>query len=288
MLLSSMTYDQIYHEIVKDFRDMKAYYDVQIKAAVSKSALKAKCYPLVTQHSYTHPQSKNKYFYISIVKKRSLRDNPEVTVYCEYEGKYGKEILTIAPSKDRLTFQPVLLICIFETHFFKRYFERFLVDITEERDKIKTFLIRNEGSYDIGSSSVSINELLKDDSEYLDSAWLNLDGLCLGKIYNENRNIIIYKTFVSLSELHPKQLERVLHDYITMLAMRGYTDNPQCTKSINETYTNAIGRFHDILQGDNQMTSEERFQMYLQEYNNACDNLRKFVIMPIINTKKSH
>lgn len=283
MLLSSMTYDQIYHEIVKDFRDMKAYYDVQIKAAVSKSALKAKRYPLVTQHSYTHPQSKNKYFYISIVKKRSLRDNPEVTVYSEFEGKYGKEVITIAPSKDRLTFQPVLLICIFQAHFFKRYFERFLVDITEERDKIKTFLIRNAGAYDIGSKSVSINELLKDNSELIDSAWLNLDGLCLGKVYNENRNIIIYKTFVSLSELHPKQLERVLHEYITMIAQRGYTDNPQCTKSINETYTNAIGRFHDILQGDNQMTSEERFQMYLQEYNKVCDDLRKYIIMPVIN-----
>ena len=262
---------------------MKAYYDVRIKAVVSKSALKAKRYPLVTQHSYIHPQSKNKYSYISIVKKRSLRDNPEVTVYCEYEGKYGKEIITIAPSKDRTTFQPVLLICIYEAHFFKRYFERFLKGITEEHNKIKTFFIRNAGGYDIGSTSVSINELLKDDSEHLDSAWLNLDGLCLGKIYNENRNIIIYKTFISLSELHPKQLERVLHEYITMIAKRGYMDNPQCVKSIEEIYTNAIRRFRDILQGESHMTDKERFQLYLQEYNNACDNLRKFIIMPVVS-----
>ena len=278
-----MSYEEIYHEIKKEFRDMKAYYDVRIKAVVSKSALKAKRYPLVTQHSYIHPQSKNKYSYISIVKKRSLRDNPEVTVYCEYEGKYGKEIITIAPSKDRTTFQPVLLICIYEAHFFKRYFERFLKGITEEHNKIKTFFIRNAGGYDIGSTSVSINELLKDDSEHLDSAWLNLDGLCLGKIYNENRNIIIYKTFISLSELHPKQLERVLHEYITMIAKRGYMDNPQCLKSIEEIYTNAIRRFRDILQGESHMTDKERFQLYLQEYNNACDNLRKFIIMPVVS-----
>lgn len=283
MLLSTMSYEEIYHEMKKEFRDMKAYYDVRIKAAVSKSALKAKRYPLVTQHSYIHPQSKNKYSYISIVKKRSLRDNPEVTVYCEYEGKYGKEIITIAPSKDRTTFQPVLLICIYEAHFFKRYFERFLKGITEEHNKIKTFFIRNAGGYDIGSTSVSINELLKDDSEHLDSAWLNLDGLCLGKIYNENRNIIIYKTFISLSELHPKQLERVLHEYITMIAKRGYMDNPQCEKSIEEIYTNAIRRFRDILQGESHMTDKERFQLYLQEYNNACDNLRKFIIMPVVS-----
>ena len=283
MLLSTMSYEEIYHEIKKEFRDMKAYYDVRIKAVVSKSALKAKRYPLVTQHSYIHPQSKNKYSYISIVKKRSLRDNPEVTVYCEYEGKYGKEIITIAPSKDRTTFQPVLLICIYEAHFFKRYFERFLKGITEEHNKIKTFFIRNAGGYDIGSTSVSINELLKDDSEHLDSAWLNLDGLCLGKIYNENRNIIIYKTFISLSELHPKQLERVLHEYITMIAKRGYMDNPQCVKSIEEIYTNAIRRFRDILQGESHMTDKERFQLYLQEYNNACDNLRKFIIMPVVS-----
>lgn len=279
MLLYTMTYEQIYHEIKREFREVKAYYDVQIKAIVSKSALKAKRYPLITQHSYTHPQSKNKYSYLSIVKKRSLRDNPEVTVYCEYEGKYGKEIITIAPKKDILTQQYNLCMCVFNAHFFKRYYERFLKEEMLEREKIAIFLIRNSGALELGSDLVSIKELEKDDVGLLNTSLLNLDGLCLGKKSNENRNIIIYKTFVSLSELYQKQYERVMREYIRMIAMQGCMDNPHLSKSINQLYMSAAQQLHDILLGKNEITNEERIQKYLEEYNKACENLSKYIIL---------
>lgn len=279
MLLSTMTYEQIYHEIKREFREVRAYYDVQIKAIVSKSALKAKRYPLITQHSYTHPQSKNKYSYLSIVKKRSLRDNPEVTVYCEYEGKKGKEIITIAPKKDILTQQYNLCMCVFNAHFFKRYYERFLKEEMLERERIAIFLIRNSGALELGSDLVSIKELEKDDVGLLNTSLLNLDGLCLGKKSNENRNIIIYKTFVSLSELYQKQYERVLREYIRMIAMQGCMDNPHLSKSINQLYMSAAQQLHDILLGKNEMTNEERIQKYLEEYNNACEALSKYIII---------
>ena len=279
MLLYTMTYEQIYHEIKREIREVKAYYDVQIKAIVSKSALKAKRYPLITQHSYTHPQSKNKYSYLSIVKKRSLRDNPEVTVYCEYEGKYGKEIITIAPKKDILTQQYNLCMCVFNAHFFKRYYERFLKEEMLEREKIAIFLIRNSGALELGSDLVSIKELEKDDVGLLNTSLLNFDGLCLGKKSNENRNIIIYKTFVSLSELYQKQYERVMREYIRMIAMQGCMDNPHLSKSINQLYMSAAQQLHDILLGKNEITNEERIQKYLEEYNKACEALSKYIII---------
>lgn len=274
-----MTYEQIYHEIKRDFREVKAYYDVQIKAIVSKSALKAKRYPLITQHSYTHPQSKNKYSYLSIVKKRSLRDNPGVTVFCEYEGKKGKEIITIAPKKDILTQQYNLCMCVFNAHFFKRYYERFLKEEMLEREKIAIFLIRNSGALELGSDLVSIKELEKDDVGLLNTSLLNLDGLCLGKKSNENRNIIIYKTFVSLSELYQKQYERVMREYIRMIAMQGCTDNPHLSNAINQLYMCAAQQLRDILLGKNEMTNEERIQKYLEEYNKACEALSKYIIL---------
>lgn len=136
MLLSTMTYEQIYREIGKDLRDVKAYYDINLKEKVSKEAKRAPRYPFRTFNTYTHPKSKNKYSYLSIVKKRDWHDNPEVTLFCEYEGKKGKEIITIAFKRDILTQKNNLMLSVFQAHFFKRYSERFIKDEQLEKDKI--------------------------------------------------------------------------------------------------------------------------------------------------------
>ena len=279
MLLSTMSYEQIYREIKKDFRDVKAYYDDALKEKVFKEAKRSLRYPFRKLDTYTHPKSQNKYSYLSIVKKRSHRNKLEVTVFCEYEAQWGKEIITIAFKKDILTQQNKLFLSIFQAHFFKRYYERFIHDEQSERDKIAIFLIRNAGALRLGSNVVSDNERAKDDPDYIDTGLLNLDGLCLGKVCNENRNIYIYKTFIALNELHQNQLEKVMHEYIRMVAEQGCRDNPQCSKSINEFYTNAIKQFKEILLGDNQMTDEERIRKYLEEYNKACKALSKYIII---------
>ena len=280
MLLSTMSYEQIYREIKKDFCDVKAYYDDTLKEKVFKEAKRSLRYPFRKLDTYTHPKSKNKYSYLSIVKKRSWWDKPEVTVFCEYEGRRGKEIITIALKRDIRTRQTSLLLSVFQAHFFKRYYERFIHDEQSERDKIAIFLIRNAGALRLGSNVVSDNERAKDDSEYIDTGLLNLDGLCLGKVYNENRNIYIYKTFIALNELHQNQFEKVMHEYIRMVAEQGCRDNPQCCKSINEFYMNAVKQFREILLGDNQMTDKVRTQKYLEEYNKACETLiSKYVII---------
>lgn len=279
MLLSTMSYKEIYREILKDFRDVKEYYDVAIKAKVCKSAQKSRVYPWRHFDFYTHPKSQNKYTYLTIIKKRAWWNNPEVTVFCEYEGKGGKEIITMAPKKDIMTSRYKLVISVFQAHFFKRYYERFIKDEQTEQYKIALFLSRNAGALQLGSKIVSYNEQIKEDSEYYNSALLNLDGLCLGKISKENPNIFIYKTFIPLDRLYQKQLEQVMHEYLRMIALRGGEDNPHCRKTIEDTYNNAARRFHDILLGNNQMTNQERIQTYLEEYNKTCDILRKYIII---------
>ena len=42
---------------------------------------------------------------------------------------------------------------------------------------------------------------------------------------------------------------------------------------------NAVKHLHDILLGKNEMTNEERIQKYLEEYNKACKNLSKYIIL---------
>ena len=279
MLLSNMTYEEIYREIRDDFRDVRDYYDKVLRPNLCKRACKSSKYPWRNIEGYTHPKSKNNYVYFSIVKKHSLWESPEVTVFCDYEGKYGKEIITIAIWKDRKTFQDALVISVFQAHFFKRYFERFIKDDTAEADKIIIFLARNAYSLPLSAEAVSAKELLKDEPGYINTAMLNLDGLCLGKIRNENRNIIIYKTFLPFDELHHNQNEKVFPEYIRMMATHACADYPHCAKTINDMYMTAARNLHEIAQGDNHMTEEERYRAFMKEYSTACHALSKYIII---------
>ena len=274
-----MTYEQIYREISHDFRDVLNYYEHTIKPKVCKSAQKSKLYPWRKFDFYIHPKSRNNYVYFSIVKKHSLWETPECTVFCDYEGKYGKEIITMAIWKDRITFRDTIIINIFQAHFFKRYFERFIKDERAENDKIMIFLARNSYAIQISSDAVSQNERLKDEPGYIDTALLNLDGLCIGKVSKENRNIIIYKTFIPFDELYAIQNEKVLPEYIRMLADMGCCDYPQCKETIFTMYNESAKKQRDILLGDNPMNREERFQTYLKEYTTTCRKLRKYIII---------
>ena len=274
-----MTYEQIYREISHDFRDVLNYYERTIKPKVCKSAQKSKLYPWRKFDFYTHPKSRNNYVYFSIVKKHSLWKDPEPTLFCEYEGKGGKEIITAAIWKDRRTFQPTLMLSVFQPHFFQRYMERFLKNNELEYDKIAIFLARNAGALQISSEAVSAKELLKDEPGYNNAALLNLDGLCLGKVSRENPNIYIYKTFIPFDELFDKQNEKVFPEYIRMLADQGASDYPQCRETIYAIYNESAKRQRDILLGDNPMNRDERFQAYLKEYTTTCHELRKYIIL---------
>jgi len=280
MILSTMTYEEIYREIRNDFRDVLDYYNKTLKPKVCKEALKCpqNLYPWRKFDYYTHPKSKNKYVFFSIVKKHSLWKEPEPTLFCEYEGKYGKEIITAAIGKDRRTFQPTLILSVFQPHFFQRYLERFLKSNEFEFDKIAIFLARNAGAIQISSEAVSAKELLKDEPGYNNTALLNLDGLCLGKVSIENHNVIIYKTFIPFDELFWKQNEKVLPEYLRMLADLGAVDYPQCQERIYTIYNESAKRQRDILLGDNPMNREERLQAYLKEYSTTCHELIKYVI----------
>lgn len=279
MILSTMTYEEIYREISHDFRDVLDYYKKTLKPKVCKSSQKSSVYPWRKFDYYIHPKSHNQYVYFSIVKKHSLWESPECVTFCEYEGKFGKEIITIAIWKDHITFKPTIIINVFQAHFFKRYFERFIKDNRAEVDKIGIFLARNAYSLPLGADAVSANELLKDEPGYINTAMLNLDGLCLGKISNENRNIYIFKTFVPFEELNQAQNEKVLPEYIRMLAIQGCQDYPQCANNINDMYMDAARKFYDIIHEESGLTNEERLRLYFEEYTKACHELYQYIIV---------
>ena len=277
MILNTMTYEQIHREIANDFRDVLDYYKRSLATKVSKLACKSPFYPFRRFEFYTHPKSRNNYTYFCIVNKHSLWKNPEVVVFCEYEGKFGKEIITVAVGNDHMTGRQILYTSVFQAHFFKRYYERFIKDERSEYDKIAIFLARNAGALPLGKEAVSVNE--PEEPGYNNVALLNIDGLCLGKRSIENHGIIIYKTFVPLNELYQAQYEKVLPQYMQMVFHRACTDNPHCVKTLEAIAADGVAKCNDIIHGDNTLTAEEKIRGYFQAYQDMCQELGKYIII---------
>ena len=281
MLISSMTYEEIYRAIRRDFQDVLDHYRQIVKIAVGKKALKvAKSrYPFRKVDAWEHPESHNIYYYLTIIKKRSLWDKPEVTVFCEVERNDGKEIIVPAVGKNINTFRDALIISVFQPHFLKRYAERFIADENFKDDRVMYLLIRNAYALSLGEKLASNKELQTIDPELSNDSLLNFDGLCLGKRSKENNNIIIYKTFVPINQLYPKQYEVVMHEYLQIYYTAACRDYPQCVARINQICDEGIKKIRNILSDENSLTPEEKFKAYVEEYEQTCRKLCEYIIL---------
>ena len=281
MLIASMTYEEIYREIRSDFSDVLERCRQIIKPAIGKLALKtaASRYPVRHVYAWEHPQSHNAYYYLAIVKKHSLWDKPEITVFCEVQRKEGKEIIVPAIGKDIYTFRNEVIISVFQPHFLQRYAERFIDNEEFKEDRVMHFLIRNAYAIALGEKLASVKELQKIDPELSNESLLNFDGLCLGKRSKENRNIIIYKTFVPINQLYPKQYEVVMRQYLQIYYTAACLDYPQCQATIKQICDEGIEKIQSILLGDNSLTTEERLKAYTDEYEQTCRKLCKYIIL---------
>lgn len=281
MLIASMTYEEIYRSIRSDFSDVMERCRQKITPAIGKLARKTadSRYPVRHVYAWEHPQSHNAYFFLAIVKKHSLWDKPEITIFCEVERKEGKEIIVPAIGKDINTFRNALIINVFQPHFLQRYAERFIDNEEFKEDRVMYFLIRNAYAIALGEKLASNKELQKLDPELSNESLLNMDGLCLGKRSKENSNIIIYKTFVPLNQLYLSQLEAVMRQYLPIYYTAACLDYPQCKATIKQICDEGIEKMQKILLGDSSLTQVERLIAYTDEYEQTCEKLRDYIIL---------
>lgn len=281
MFLSTMTYKEIYRGIRNDFRDVLDHYKLKVQPAIGKLARKTAnpLYPIRKVYGWEHPISHNAYFYLTIVKKHSLWDKPEVTIFCEVERKEGKEIIVPAIGGNIYTLHEDLIINVFQPHFLQRYAERFIDNEEFKENRIIYLLIRNAFSISLGEKLASDKELQKIDPELSNESLLNMDGLCLGKRSKENRNIIVYKTFIPLNQLHPQQYFVVMHEYLQIYYIAACKDFPQCKATIHQICDDGITRMQYILSSESSLTPEEKANAYTKEYEQTCRKLCEYIIL---------
>jgi len=282
MFVHSMTYEEIYREIRSDFGDVMEHFKQVVKPAIGKLARKTadSRYPVRHVYGWEHPKSHNAYFFLAIVKKHSLWDKPEATIFCEVERKEGKEIIVPAIGGNIYTLRDGLIISVFQPHFLQRYAERFIDDEEFKKDRIMYFLIRNAYAISLGEKLASDKELQKIDPELSNESLLNIDGLCLGKRSRENHNIIIYKTFIPINRLHPQQYVVVMREYLQLYYMAACRDYPQCKAVIHQICEDGVKKMQEILTGENSsLKPEERLKAYTDEYERTCNKLCEYIIL---------
>lgn len=276
MLLSTMSYEQMYHEILKDTHELSAVL-VKEEKIFRKLAQRAKLYPYGRIYQWKHPYSHNNYTFFFDVKRHSDWDKMIKTViFTEYDTDDGK--VTVAISMNELT----IGINILSSHFFKRYYERHLSINTQFAPKRKhdvrvEFFLRTTNYLSMGDKLASIKELQKDEPDLINEALLTTEGLLLCKRLKENPNILIYKTYVGLNELFEHQYADVTLNVIHIYFLRAKDDCPRFTQTIEKLYIDGINDINNLW-NDQDLPFDEKQNLRFHRLMDVLDDLSKFFI----------
>ena len=277
MLLSTMTYEEIYQGIIDDSYDLFIAITKKL-SDFQKLAKRARHYPYGRVYSWKHPKSQNNYIYFFEVKRHSDWDKtPRLLTITEIEEKEGKKTIEIARDPDG-----TIRLSIFINHFFQRYYERYLSKYTEftpklAHDLLFAFLIRTSTTMPLGSQLASLKEKEKKDPDFEDEAILTPEGLLQCKRYKKNPNIVLFKTYLSIQDLFEKQYEEVTMNLIHVVYLRACEDSPRYQKGIDKIYLDGIADINKLW-NDPTIPFNEKQEKRMARYGEVLDELYKYII----------
>lgn len=276
MLLSTMTYEQIYREIKNDSPELFATIEKKLpefrKYAKRASGAYGRTY------AWKHPKSQNNYTYFFHIKRHSDWDKtPRLIIFTEYDAPFGKMTITVMRDPNGN-----IRIGIFKSHFFKRYYERNLAQFEEfnndsERDIKISFLIRTSTTMPLGGKLASLREQEKEEPDFINDAYLTPEGLMQCKIYKKNPNIVLFKTYLSVQDLYKGQYEEVLQNAIHVFYLRALNDSPRFQKSIETLYLSGINELNKLL-FDAALPEDEKQKIRMKRYGEIIDEFYKYII----------
>lgn len=276
MLLSTMTYEQIYREIKNDSPELFATIEKKLSEFRKYAKRASGAYGRI--YAWKHPKSQNNYTYFFHIKRHSDWDKaPRLIIFTEYDAPLGKMTITVMrdPSGN-------IRIGIFKPHFFKRYFERNLAQFEEfnndsERDIKISFLIRTSTTMPLGGKLASLREQEKEEPDFINDAYLTPEGLMQCKIYKKNPNIVLFKTYLSVQDLYKGQYEEVLQNAIHVFYLRALNDSPRFQKSIETLYLSGINELNKLL-FDAALPEDEKQKIRMKRYGEIIDEFYKYII----------
>lgn len=275
MILSTMTYEEIYREILKDSPDLFVAIEKRLPEFRKNAKRATGAYGKI--YSWKHPKSQNIYTYFFHIKRHSDWDKtPRLITFTEYDAPVGKMTITVMRDPNGN-----IRIGIFKPHFFTRYKERNLAQFDEfnetESDIKISFLIRTSTTMPLGEKLASLREQEKDEPDFINDALLTPEGLMQCKIYKKNPNIVLFKTFLTVQDLYEKQYEEVLQNTIHVFYLRAINDSPRFKKSIDALYLSGIDELNRLL-FDPTLPENEKQQIRMKRYGEIINEFYKYII----------
>lgn len=267
-----MTYEEIYQAISKEMTDVFTHYEKVVKPKVDRTLKKATIFPKRVTINWKHPKSRNTYIYYIQSNRRGQWNNPFMSVFSEYDGEYGKELLVIVPNP----YKKELLLNVFIQHFYEQYAARFLKENNDYYHIVATYLMRNTRSASMGKDLVSLNEQQTTVPNYTKESMLTIDGLGLGLKSNRG-HIVVYKTFVSFDMLFGNQYQKIWPIYLYFVCSLAIEASPKEGQLINSLYEEGAKKIQQIADEEN-LSKEEKSKLIYQEYERTYLRLVKYIV----------
>ena len=271
MFLSTMTYEEIYRAISNEMPDVFDHYQKVVKPKVDRALKTATNFPKRITLDWKHPKSRNTYTYYIQSNRRSQWDNPFMSVFCEYDGKNGKEILAVVPD----LYKKELLLSIFTQHFYEQYGARFLKEDSDYYRIVAKYIMRNTKAASMGKELVSLNEQQTEVPGYTKESMLTIDGLGLG-LRSNSGSIVVYRTFVSFDMLFDNQYRKIWPIYLYFVCGLAIEASPKEGELINSIYEAGAKKMHQFAD-DSNLSEEEKCKLIYQEYEQTYQNLVKYI-----------
>ena len=276
MLLSTMTYEQIYREIKNDAPEL--FVAIEKKLPEFRKYAKRASGAYGRTYAWKHPKSQNNYTYFFHIKRHSDWDKtPRLIIFTEYDAPLGKMTITVMRDPNGN-----IRIGIFKPHFFKRYYERNLAQFEEfnndsERDIKISFFIRTSTTLPLGGKLASLREQEKEELDFINDAYLTPEGLMQCKIYKKNPNIVLFKTYLSVQDLFSGQYEEVMKNAIHVFYLRASNDSPRYKKSIDKIYLEGIDELNRLWLAPT-LPFEKKQELRTKKYGAIIDEFYKYII----------
>lgn len=230
MITGGMTSKEKYDHLSEDLNKLRYRMDYYRPKAI-KEIKRANSFPAWKTYDYLVPDSKNKYFIVYYVDSLYNLDNPKELSFLDYyDGKEHCVVRWGASPYKHTSDTPMKLVRVlhvYESHFLKRYNERFLNNESLMANDIASrFLTRNDIIMPIEITE-EINRNIGKYGEYGKWGYRVNDGMCFAKTVvegtaSEDGDVkkhkvdavcIMYKTFVSKSILTENQNNAIMKEY---------------------------------------------------------------------------
>lgn len=243
MLVPSMTLNEMYDELYRDYSDIVDRLPRWI-AAFRRPAMKALRFPFRMNFEYEGKHTRNRFKVIFTAECHANFDNPRVNIYTTFRHEGGVSAVLLMNHADG-----VMKMFFYTPHCLNRYAERRMKDRSITIDECIRDICLNNDNMPFDKDGSCGRYLRLDDKYYQGDdiiyfAARTLDGMFICEQEKRKPQITVCNTFVPIEMLKQEQIEKSYRDCITTRKMSIARRYPRFADRVNAEIEALYDRAH--------------------------------------------